>query len=288
MEDKNMYEIIKEIFRMYGIKIFKIEETENSYNSKVYKVISDKLYIIKFYLNKSKMECEAKYLQYLASFIPVASVVKKAIYKNNLFIIMTYLNGKSYSDDDANLLSEKQIFEIGKILGKLHKIPILDKNDLNSWIKYLIECLDMVNSELENYLGIALNTKIQDYLRKQIDGLIKNNYHNSITHMDFRIGNLIIDNNNVSLIDFENVKNGDYVFDFVKSFKILSKQQFQLLLKGFKTEFEVDKDFYERLKFYLLFDSYTCIYWCIQNNQVKGTFFKNNMKVVDIFSKGIY
>ena len=37
-------------------------------------------------------------------------------------------------------------------------------------------------------------------------------------HMDFRVGNVIIDENmNVGIIDLESMKNGEYVFDFVKT-----------------------------------------------------------------------
>lgn len=275
-------EIVKKIFLREKIEIKRISDTQNSYNSKVFKVIGKKEdYIIKFYKNSSKRLCEEKYLKYLKKYLPVASVISSSNEFDYNYIIMECLNGENVSDENANSLTEKQLYEIGVILGTLHSLPILDADD-DSWIKYLYDCLDISKDVLKN-IFLEDNIFIQNYLRNKIKTLIESNYNNSIMHMDFRFGNLIFGIKDISVIDFESTKNGDYVFDFVKMNRLLNQNNFKYVINGYKTKKEMDNNFFGKLKFYSLFDSYTSLYWCAANNQTDGEFYKVNYEIVKKF-----
>ena len=52
--------------------------------------------------------------------------------------------------------------------------------------------------------------------------------------MDFRIGNVMFGKNDeIGLIDLESMKNGEYVFDFVKMHRVLTEDKFNILLLNF-------------------------------------------------------
>lgn len=282
---KEIYkEMVREVFLREKITINDICDTQNSYNSKVFKVIGDNQdYIIKFYKDNAKRLCEEKYLRYLKQYIKVASVISSSTINNYNYIIMEYLKGDNISDDDCNSLSKEQLYKVGVILGTLHSLPIIDDNN-NSWINYLYNCLEISRNILKSIFPNE-NDKIQEYLKDRIKTLIEKSYNNCIMHMDFRFGNLIF-TDDISVIDFESTKNGDSVFDFVKINRLLNEDNFQQVISGYRTKKELDNDFFEKLEFYSLFDSYTSLYWCVVNNQTDGNFYKVNYEKVKKFLRG--
>lgn len=281
---ENYKEMVREVFLREKITINDICDTQNSYNSKVFKVIGDNQdYIIKFYKDNAKRLCEEKYLRYLKQYIKVASVISSSTINNYNYIIMEYLKGDNISDDDCNSLSKEQLYKVGVILGTLHSLPIIDDNN-NSWINYLYNCLEISRNILKSIFPNE-NDKIQEYLKDRIKTLIEKSYNNCIMHMDFRFGNLIF-TDDISVIDFESTKNGDSVFDFVKINRLLNEDNFQQVISGYRTKKELDNDFFEKLEFYSLFDSYTSLYWCVVNNQTDGNFYKVNYEKVKKFLRG--
>jgi hypothetical protein len=283
--EENYKEMVREVFLKEKITINDICDTQNSYNSKVFKVIGDNRdYIIKFYKDNAKRLCEEKYLRYLKQYIKVASVISSSAINNYNYIIMEYLNGDNIPDENCNSLSKEQLYRVGVILGTLHSLSIID-DDNNSWINYLYNCLEISKDILKSIFPNE-NDKIQEYLKDKIKTLIEKSYNNSIMHMDFRFGNLIFTDSDISVIDFESAKNGDYVFDFVKINRLLNENNFQQVISGYKTRKELDNDFFEKLDFYSLFDSYTSLYWCVANNQTDGNFYKVNYEKVKKFLRG--
>lgn len=281
---ENYKEIVKEIFLKEQIAVNSICDTQNSYNSKVFKVVGEKQnYIIKFYKTSSKRLCEEKYLKYLKKYLQVASIISSSNINNYNYIIMECLNGENVSDENANLLSNEQMYEVGVILGTLHSIPIIDADD-DSWVKYLYKCLE-ISEDILKSIFLDENANIQNYLRSKIKTLIENSYNNCIMHMDFRFGNLMFRGNDISVIDFESTKNGDHVFDFVKINRLLNENNFKQVINGYKTKKKLDNDFFEKLEFYSLFDSYTSLYWCVANNQTESDFYKVNYEKVRKFLK---
>lgn len=273
-------ESIKSIFSKVNIKTKDIKRATNSFNSNVYIVLSDnnKKYILKFYKNENKMVCESEYMIYLKNYLLVADIITTGIFNGKYYTIQTFLEGENLFDEKANELNKIQINNIGVLLAKLHSVRTIDSDN---WVNYLNECVDKTVDDLENVFGKKNNNIIYNYIKKYINDKVKNNYKSSVLHMDFRIGNLIFKKcNNVGLIDLESMKTGDYVFDFVKLNRILSEDNFNILLNDYKNIKEIDNNFYEKLDFYSLFDSYTSLWWCINKNQIDTDFYKLNYDIV--------
>ena len=271
--------IIRKIFEKLDKNVNKIVSASNSYNSNVYIIESDnEKYVFKISNNKQKRKNECKYYNYLSKIIPTATVLDSGEVNDIQYNIISFLEGVNLFDDECNSLNENQIYNIGKLLAKVHTADLIDE-DNDSWILYLNNVLEKTNDTLEKIFGND-NKIIVDFLNKFIRLHIEDKYKNSILHMDFRVGNIVIENEEVKLIDLESMKNGDYVFDFVKMNRIFTKDNFEIFKNGYKSIKELDNDFNNKLKFYSFFDSYTSLYWCASKNSLDTDFYKLNFDIV--------
>ena len=278
-------EMIRNIFKRLNIEIKKIESANNSFSSNVYIIeTKNQKYVFKINGKEQKRIRESKYIEYLSKYITTPKLIDSGVVDDKNYIIMTFVEGENKFDEDVNSLTDEQIENIGILLGKLHSLPLIDE-DNDFWITYLNNTLEKTQDILKDILKED-NEIIYNYLKKYINSKIKNNYKNSIVHMDFRIGNLIFNDNEVGLIDMEGMKNGEYVFDFVKMKRLLSSNQFNKLLTGYKRIKKLDKDFYDKLDFYSLFDSYTTLWWIVNKSRVDSDFYRINYSIVlDYLSK---
>ena len=243
-------EKIENIFDKFEIDIKEIKSATNSFNSNVYIITSvdDKRYVLKFCNNEKKMLNESKYMKYLKPYIPVADVVGTGDCDEKYYIIQSFFEGSNKFDEEANELSDEQVRNIGILLAKLHSCELLDESS-DSWIIYLNGCLEKTVETLEKIFGKENNKKISDFLSNYINEKLSNNYKNSILHMDFRIGNVMFGKNDeIGLIDLESMKNGEYVFDFVKMHRVLTEDKFNILLLGYKEIRKIDDNFFEEMK----------------------------------------
>lgn len=271
--------IIRKIFEKLDKNVNKIVSASNSYNSNVYIIESDnEKYVFKISNNKQKRKNECKYYNYLSKIIPTATVLDSGEVNDIQYNIISFLEGVNLFDEECNSLNENQIYNIGKLLAKVHTADLIDE-DNDSWILYLNNALEKTNDTLEKIFGND-NKIIVDFLNKFIRLHIEDKYKNSILHMDFRVGNIVIENEEVKLIDLESMKNGDYVFDFVKMNRIFTKDNFEIFKNGYKSIKELDNDFNNKLKFYSFFDSYTSLYWCASKNSLDTDFYKLNFDIV--------
>lgn len=270
---------IKKIFKNLGIKVAKITKASNSFNSNVYIInSSNEKYVLKISNNERKRDVESRYMTYLSKYLPTAKVLDKGCIDEKNYIVMTFFDGENKFDEEANSLSDKELKNVGVLLGKLHNAPLID-DDNDSWINYLIDGLEKTQDVLKQVFKDD-NETIYNYLKKYINEKLKNNYNNSILHMDFRIGNLMFNDNEIGLIDMESMKNGEYVFDFVKTHRVLTKDKFDILLSGYKEIRKIDNDFFQKLDFYSLFDSYTSLWWSASRNKTDSDFYKMNYAIV--------
>lgn len=275
-------EKIKDIFRKLKIEMKEFSKASNSFNSNVY-IIADtngKKYVLKFCNNEKKMLNESKYMKYLKSYLPVSEVIGNGVCDEKYYIIQSFFEGNNIYDEKANELNDVQVKNMGILLAKLHSCQLLDKAS-NSWLEYLNDGLDKTVSVLEKIFGRENNKIISEFLRKYIRQNLANNYKNSILHMDFRIGNLIFGKENeIGLIDLESMKNGEYVFDFVKVKRLFNKDKWEIFLSGYDSVKLREDNFEERLRFYSLFDSYTSLWWCVSRNKLDTDFYRLNYNIV--------
>lgn len=288
---KVFYEIINyidnaNVLNKNHIEPKEITSTNNSYNSNVYiiKDINNKKYILKYYRSHLKMLNEKKYLNYLSKYLPVSKVISSGTNNNSSYLIQSFLEGKCYYDEEANTLNEEQLKNMGSLLAKLHSIKVLDE-DNSLWIEHLNKRLEQVAPVLENTFKKD-NQKIYKYLKEYINNNIKNNYSTSIIHADARVGNIIFNQNNPSIIDLESMKSGEFIFDLVKFNRILNKDNFKIFISSYQKIKQLPSYFQERLAFYSLFDSYASVYWSIINNKTNTNFYKINYNIVISYLQG--
>lgn len=271
MEDK-----IVEIMKKNGINVIRIDRVTNSFSSNVYIVYSNnEKFIFKILYNEFKQKEEAKYLELLESILNVPKLLFSGNLDDKYFNVMTFVEGKSICDEMVNTLSFENIYNIGCLLGKLHNVDVPDKNE-NSWQKYLIESL---SKTYQNLKFVSLNDKVYKYLIKCVE-LQKNEYDNVLLHLDFRLGNIIF-GDEIYLIDFESMKNGDSCFDFLKLYRILNKKEFKLFLKGYESIRKIPINLNERLEFYNIFDAYTSLNWCYERKTINSDFYNKNIKILE-------
>ena len=198
MENKEIVKLCKK----HGLSITNIKKADNSYNSDVYIIYDNNTkYILKITKNEKKRLNEKKYYNYLYNYVPTSKVLYSGVYNGKQYNIISFLEGKNVYDEECNNLTKDEIFNIGKLLGKIHNCKIIEK-DTNSWIIYLKECLNKTYLELNELFGKGDNECIHNFLNEYIEKRIENNYKNCLLHMDFRVGNVIIDENmNVGIID---------------------------------------------------------------------------------------
>lgn len=275
-------EKIKDIFGKLKIEMKEFGKASNSFNSNVYIIASTngEKYVLKFCNSEKKMFNESKYMKYLKLYLPVSEVIGSGVCDEKYYIIQSFFEGDSIYDEKANELNDVQVRNLGILLAKLHSCQLLDKAS-NSWLEYLNDGLDKTVSALEKNFRREDNKIISEFLRKYIRQNLANNYKNSILHMDFRIGNLIFGKENeIGLIDLESMKNGEYVFDFVKVKRLFNKDKWEIFLSGYDSVKLREDNFEERLRFYSLFDSYTSLWWCVSRNKLDTDFYRMNYNIV--------
>ena len=271
---------IKELFQKYKIEVIDTKKATNSYSSNVYIVNGkDKKYILKINDTKEKRYHEKNYYNYLSQYVKTAKVLYSGSYKKYQYNIITFLEGRNIFDEECNILSKEEKYDIGKLLANIHNCFPLSMKNL--WIEYLKEYLESSKKKLKELFGEEDNNLITTFLEKFISQKIENHYQDCLLHMDYRVGNIMIFKNyQVGVIDLESMRNGDYVFDFVKMNRIFTKENFSILMDGYQTIRKIDSDFLEKLDFYSFFDSYTSLLWCYRNHQESGNFYKLNYSIV--------
>ena len=149
MENKDILKLCEK----HGLNIINVKKADNSYNSNVYIIYDNNTkYILKITKNEKKRLNEKKYYNYLYNYVPTSKVLYSGVYNGKQYNIISFLEGKNVYDEECNNLSKNEIFNIGKLLGKIHNCKIIDE-DSNSWIIYLKECLNKTYLELKELFG---------------------------------------------------------------------------------------------------------------------------------------
>ena len=60
----------------------------------------------------------------------------------------------------------------------------------------------------------------------------------------------------------------------------LTEDKFNILLLGYKEIRKIDDNFFEKLDFYSLFDSYTSLWWSASKNKTDSDFYRTNYAIV--------
>lgn len=158
---------------------------------------------------------------------------------------------------------KKYIFEAGVILSNIHSVRVdgfgnFDKNTpYNKWSEYILEPLRKIDriKEVAKDVGIEekLITNVASALKDNVE--IFDNTTPQLLHGDFSIKHLLVKNNKiVGIVDFENAKGGDPVFDLAW-FDYFYGEDIprEWIRKGYSNKKIFDKDFDKKMFLYQLY-----------------------------------
>lgn len=218
-------------------------------------------YYVIIYKDKKRREKENKYYNYL--------------YNNGINTFYTIFSGKYY-DKEINIFDNyfecvaynnnlvNREYDIGKTIATIHNLKPLDEE--LSWTDFLLEKIEKAHKGLKEILDNDLNDFIYNYLKKYINEELKNNYKNTLIHCNLSKNCVIGKEGYIAIIDLENVRNGDYIYDLRKINEFISiniftnENNFNKVLDGYKSIRNIDDNISERIDFYGIYDRYVFIY----------------------------
>lgn len=172
--------------------------------------------------------------------------------ESEIYMVLSWLEGEDAEVEVAKLSDERAYklgVEAGEILRKLHTLPV-DKSGEIAWGE------KFKNKMKRKY--IALEESIVDIPKKDIIvEYMNNNMHltenreQTFTHGDYHLGNLIVNDDHIGVIDFDKNKIADPYDDF-KSFMwnaLVSEYFATGLINGYFNN-NIPSDFFPLLKVY--------------------------------------
>ncbi|WP_432662133.1 aminoglycoside phosphotransferase family protein [Wukongibacter baidiensis] len=293
-----MEKVIKRVIQKMKLKVRDMDSVPESYSSKVCSLVleNNEKVILKIPYNKEKLLKEYRMLQLLNGKLPTPKILD--FWEGNGEIsgalLLSYIDGKSIIDN----VDGKLAFQMGELLAKLHNTQI-EREKLGDayeliytkedewWLtikKWFENCAD----ECKDILDADLLNKCIKLFNLYYENLPQPDYP-SVVHMDYRPGNILIKNSRiVGLVDFENARIGSADVDFSKM-KIYVWDQFtetkKEFLKGYR-EIRPLPDIEKTLPFYMLFNIFTGVGWCVKREKINDSFYcENIMKLKDIIRR---
>ena len=288
----------------------------NGYQNFVYEgKIDNNKYIFRIshvsHRSKTELEAEIKFINILKkNNVPVASPVKISPHKfiekiesdKNLYYISIFekADGVDWNEKEH---TEQNFFNAGKALGRMHKISknIDKKFNRDSWDE---------NQYLKIAEKVIPKKEIIDNLEEfkgELESLPITKKSYGLTHGDYFFGNLIYDNDKITVIDFDECEYNWFIYDVAvylfyyllggepKNMNIeYNKKLFKHFIAGYRQENEIDIYWIEKLplffrlrEFILLSSIYRSYYpdlgkW--QKDYIEATEYriKNNIPFVEI------
>lgn len=209
---------------------------------------------------------ELKLLTYLNN--KTSNVVKPVKSLNNRYIetvrtekgeyfavVFEGLEGKQYEIDD---IDTEQFYIWGKALGNLHKLINNIPNNItikrNSWRDHL----DFIEDSLPEDETPA-KRELKE-VKQWIDSLEMTDDNYGLIHFDFELDNLRWENNVISILDFDDCSYYWYVADIAFALRDLfedsidlTNSDFQEFVKGYESEFKIDKELLNDLSWFMRF-----------------------------------
>lgn len=280
---------IKKVIDIMKIDVKDINTVPESYSSEVCKLTlkNNQDVIMKIHYNKTKLLKEYKMLQLLEKELPVARIIDFWEGNDDIpgAIILSYIKGKP-----ATKIVDKNIaFQMGELLARLHNVKI-DRSQIIDMEKIIYtkreEWWKTIRKWFENCIDDCKEALDTDLLNKSIE-LFNYYYENlpepdypSIVHMDYRPGNILVYNSRINgVLDFESSRIGSADIDFAKM-KIYvwdvfdnTKKEFLEGYKGIRKLPNLDRT----LTFYLLFNAFSGVSWCVKRGKNKDYFCRENM-----------
>lgn len=289
-----MLNSIQTVISKLKLNVLDIKTVPDSFSSEVYKLnlVNGANVYVKIPFNKDKLYREYRILQRLRNVITVPRVLD--FWEGNEQITGALLLSEISGINSSESISEKLSFQIGEIHAKMHEISTgsygveyvdgfrhLEQNDWRLYIKQnfeklMGECIGTLETHLFEKCVVYFNEVFSEL--PEPDGPC-------LVHMDFRPGNIIVDNDNVAgIIDFESARGGSSEIDFTKLNRYFWQSN-PLSKRGYIEGYSSIRpliDLSKVIPFYDFYDAFSAIVWFekrgLENNKA---FFNENISILE-------
>lgn len=293
-----MEKVIRRVIEIMKLKVRDMDSVPESYSSKVCSLVlqDNEKVILKIPYSKDKLIKEYKMLQLLEGRIPTPKILDFWEGDDEIpgALLLSYIDGEPITYN----ITDKTAYQMGELLAKLHSIRIerdmlgdayeLIYTEKDEWWMIIREWFEDCVEDCKKILNAKLLDKCIRLFDFYYEDLPEPDYP-SIVHMDYRPGNILIKDSNVTgLLDFETARIGSADVDFSKMKLFVwdlypnTREEF---LSGYSTIRKLP-NFEKTLPFYLLFNTFTGVGWCVHRGKINNNFCNQNIvKLKEIIKK---
>ena len=272
--------------QQFNLEVEKIHEVPESFSSTVniLTLNSGEKVVLKIPFSKSKLKREKQILELLDNKIAVPKVIAywEGNENNTGALLLSYIDGHPIIGN----ISQSLAFDMGVLLAKLHQIKMpsyqLVGSESGDWWKSIrikfYERIDECKGHIDNSFLIKCSIRFEEMFSNlpKSDGPV-------LVHFDYRPGNILVkDDKIIGLIDFETSRGGSPDIDFTKV-KVSIWDEYkgtkESFLNGYKS-ITVLPNIDKTLPFYLFYDGFAGIAWCVKRNRVDDDFYTENYNQV--------
>ena len=170
-----------------------------------------------------------------------------------VYLLLTYLEGVPAEEkifDYSDIEQYKLGYNVGQMLKNIHNVSIPD-NISTWWDKYQLKA----NRKIEVYLKSKLKHENHEYLIEYYKDNIElmKNRPQVLCHGDYHLGNMLIHNNEMVVIDFDKISYADPYDEFKPyCWNVIRSEYFETgLINGYFNN-HIPDNFFKILKFYTI------------------------------------
>ena len=196
--------------------------------------------------------------------VPVCKPVEFGSCKNSVYSLQSWINGEELTDV-LPLLSEAEQYAFGvksgEIIKRMHSIPAPDSQE--DWASRFNR---KTNLKLRKYRECGLRFEGDCYIIDYIENnrRLLENRPQSFQHGDYHVGNMMVENGELIIIDFNRYDFGDPWEEFNRIvWSVAASPHFATgQLHGYFSG-EPPPEFFKLLAFYISSNTLSSIYWAI-------------------------
>jgi Ser/Thr protein kinase RdoA (MazF antagonist) len=280
-----MMESISPIIEKFKLNVLKIEGVPESFSSEVYKLtlVNGQQVYLKVPFNRSKLVREYKMLELLKDVIPVPKVLD--LWDGDERSVGALLLSAIPGVPCTEAVDHKLAFQIGVYHALLHNVAMpaygVHENDgyrtleHNDWRLYIKNNFMKWQDTCRSILSHGLFERCLCHFDRGFAALPEPDGP-CVVHMDFRPGNILINDNKVTgIIDYESARGGSTEIDFTKIKRYIwevypdTKQPY---LQGYESVRPL-ADLDSLLPFYHFYDAFSAVAWCEKRGVEKNKTF---------------
>lgn len=284
---------IQMIIKVFNLNVLSIDNVPESFSSQVYKLnlINGGSVYAKIPYNRDKLFREYRMLEKLNEVLPVPRVLD--FWSGDDAISGALLLSEIQGIPCTSVINEELAFEIGVHHAKLHEVKMPEYGvevkdgfqslDQNNWRLYIKNNFEKLKEPCKEILDKELFEKCINHFERAFSVLPQPDGP-CIVHMDFRPGNILINENKVvGVIDFESARGGSSEIDFTKINRYVwevNPRSRVRYTEGYSTIRPlIDLD--TILPFYDFYDAFSAVVWCKNRGIEKhNTFLKESISVL--------